>query len=50
MKLEEFCHQVAVRTIELLEKKYHYKIAEHTRKEIVEQIMREVDSFIDGQS
>ena len=50
MKLEEFCHRVATRTIELLEKKYHYKIADQTRKEIVEEVMREVDSFIDGKS
>jgi hypothetical protein len=50
MKLEEFCHRVATRTIELLEQKYHYKIADQTRKEIIEEIMREVDSFIDGKS
>jgi hypothetical protein len=50
MKLEEFCHRVAMRTIELLEKKYHYKIADQTRKEIIEQVVREVDSFIDEKS
>lgn len=50
MKLEEFCHRVAARTIELLEKQYHYKIADQTRKEIIEQVMLEVDSFIDGKS
>lgn len=50
MKLNEFCHRVAMRTLELLEEKYHYKIADHTRKEIVEQIVRELDSFIEGES
>jgi len=50
MKLNEFCHRVAVRTLELLEKKYHYKIADQTRKEIVEQIVRELDSLIEGGS
>jgi len=50
MKLNEFCHRVAMRTIELLEKKYHYKIADQTRKEIVEQIVRELDSLIEGES
>jgi hypothetical protein len=39
-----------IRTIELLEQKYHYKIADDTRKEIVEQIRREVDSLIEGES
>jgi len=50
MKLNEFCHRVAVRTLELLEQKYHYKIADQTRKEIVEQIVRELDSLIAGES
>jgi hypothetical protein len=50
MKLDEFCHRVAVRTLELLEKKYHYKIADQTRKEIVEQIVRELDALIAGES
>jgi hypothetical protein len=50
MKLSEFCHRVALRTLELLEKKYHYKIADETRKEIVEEIVRELDSLIAGES
>jgi hypothetical protein len=50
MKLDEFCHRVAVRTLELLENKYHYKIADQTRKEIVEQIVRELDALIAGES
>lgn len=50
MKLEELCHRVVMRTIDLLEQKYHYKIAEDTRKEILEQIKRELDSLIEGKS
>jgi hypothetical protein len=48
MKLEELCHRVVTRTIELLEQKYHYKIADDTRKEILEQVRRELDSLIEG--
>ncbi len=50
MKLEELCHRVVMRTIDLLEQKYHYKIADDTRKEILEQIKRELDSLIEGKS
>ncbi len=50
MKLEELCHRVVMRTIELLEQKYHYKIADDTRKEILEQVRRELDSLIEGKS
>jgi hypothetical protein len=49
MKLEDFCHRVVIRTIDLLEKKYHYKIADETRKEIAEQVKQEIDSLIEGQ-
>ena len=48
MKLEDFCHRVVIRTIDLLEKKYHYKIADETRKEIAEQVKQEIDSLIEG--
>ena len=50
MKLEDFCHRVVMRTIDLLERKYHYKVAEETRKEIVEQIRRELGSLIEQKS
>lgn len=50
MKLEDFCHRVATRTLDLLERKYHYKIAEDTRKEVVEQIKQEIDSLMKDSS
>ena len=48
MKLENFCYSVAMKTLELLEKEHNYKIPEQVRKEIVEAVVGQMDSFIES--
>jgi len=50
MKVHDFAHQVAMRTIELLEEKQHYKVSEEHRKEILKLIRGEVDILLDRAS
>lgn len=47
MKIHDFAHQVAQRTIELLEEKQHYKVSEEHRKQILTLIRDEVDQILD---
>lgn len=46
MKVEDFAYRVAVRTIELLEQKQHYKVSDEHRKEILELLRQEVDTIL----
>ena len=46
MKVQDFAHQVAMRTIELLEQTQHYKIPEEMRKTIAKQIRAELNDLI----
>ncbi len=48
MKLENFSYHVAVKTLELLEKQYNYKIPEKVKKEIAEAVVGQIDSFIEA--
>lgn len=50
MKVHDFAHQVAQRTIELLEEKQHYKVSAENRKEILALIRGEVDQLLDRAS
>jgi hypothetical protein len=50
VKVHDFAHQVAMRTIELLEEKQHYKVSEDHRKEILKLIRGEVDILLDRSS
>jgi hypothetical protein len=50
MKVHDFAHQVAMRTIELLEEKQHYKVSEENRKEILKLIRGEVNTLLDRAS
>lgn len=50
MKVHDFAHQVALRTIELLEQKQHYKISEENQKQILALIRGEVDTLLDRAS
>jgi len=47
MKVHDFAHQVAQRTIELLEEKQHYKVSDENRKTILALIRDEVDVLLD---
>ena len=46
MKIQDLAYRVCARTMELLEKDGHYKIPEHLRKQISQQILDELDSLI----
>jgi hypothetical protein len=50
VKVHDFAHQVAMRTIELLEEKQHYKVSEENRKEILKLIRGEVNTLLDRAS
>jgi hypothetical protein len=46
MKVQDFAYNVAMRTMELLEARQHYKIPEETRKEISQAILKEVHAIM----
>lgn len=46
MKVHDFAYQVAVHTMELLEKAHHYKISEAHRKEVTMAVLKDVDAII----
>jgi len=46
MKVQDFAFNVAMRTMEMLEFKQHYKIPEETRKEIARDILKELHDLI----
>ncbi len=47
MKLETFSYNVVMKTLEVLEKEYHYKIADTVKKEITQAVIEEIDSLIE---
>ncbi|MBI2424624.1 MAG: hypothetical protein HYV27_17470 [Candidatus Hydrogenedentes bacterium] len=46
MKVHDFAYRVAMRTIELLEEKQHYKVSEENRKDVGQAIIKEIDALI----
>lgn len=48
VKLESFSYNVVMKTLELLERQYHYKIPEKVKKEIIEAVAEQIDSLIDS--
>ncbi len=46
MKVHDFAYQVAVHTMELLEKGHHYKISDAHRKEVTMAVLKDVDAII----
>ena len=48
MKVQDLAYRVAMRTIEILEGEQHYKVPDHTRKEVADKILSELDSLIKG--
>ena len=47
VKLENFCYNIVIKTLELLEKQHHYKVSEKVRKDIVEAVIKQMDSLIE---
>ncbi len=46
MKIEELIYRVAGETLVLLEKKYHYKIAEDHKKDIQNSIRKNINQYL----
>ena len=47
MKLEDLTYKVVMRSFELLEQQYHYKVNEETRKEVARTIHEELMQLIE---
>jgi hypothetical protein len=48
VKLDNFCYNVVMKTMELLEEQHHYKISDEARKEVAETVLSQVDSLIES--
>jgi hypothetical protein len=48
LKLENFSYNIAIKTLELLEKQHNYKISEIVKKEVAETIIQEIDALIES--
>jgi len=46
MKIEELAFRIAAETLSLLEKKYHYRIAEDHKKDIQNTIRRNLSQYL----
>ena len=46
MKIEQLAHRIAGETLTLLEKKYHYRIAEDHKKDIQNQVVRNLNEYL----
>ncbi|GEM_PF-1667477 len=49
MKLENFAYRIVLRTLELLQIDYHYKIPKESADEIAQQIKNELTKLMDGE-
>ena len=47
MKLEDFSYHIVMKTLELLEKQHNYKISDDVKKELVDTVVKQIDSFIE---
>jgi len=47
MKLEDLAYKVVMRSFELLEQKYHYKVNGETQKEVARTIQDELTQLIE---
>lgn len=47
VKLENFCYNIVMKTLELLDREHHYKVSEKVRKDIVEAVIKQMDSLIE---
>lgn len=47
MKLESFSYNVVMKTLELLEKEYNYKISDTVKKELPQKVVEQIDSLVE---
>jgi hypothetical protein len=47
VKLESFSFNIAMKTLEILERQHHYKIPEKVKKEVIEAVIEQMDSLIE---
>ncbi len=48
VKLENFCYNVAMKTLELLEREHHYKIPEDAKNKVVKDVIDQMDSLMES--
>ena len=48
MRIEDLSHKIIVKTLSLLEEKYHYKIPDVHKHEIETLVMSNIDALIAG--
>ncbi|MFW6161583.1 MAG: hypothetical protein ACODAJ_02375 [Planctomycetota bacterium] len=46
MKIEQLAHRIAGEALALLEKKYHYRIAEDHKKDIQNTVVRNLNQYL----
>ena len=46
MKIEQLAHRIAGEALTLLEKKYHYRIAEDHKKDIQNSIVKNLNQYL----
>ena len=46
MKLEDYTYNLVMKTLEILEKTYNYKVSDTVKKEVAETVVSEMDSLI----
>ena len=46
MKLENYTFNLVMKTLEILEKQFNYKVSDTVKKEIAEAVVKEMDSLI----
>ncbi len=46
MKVQDFAYQVSVHTMDLLNKLHHYNIPDNIRKEVTQEILKQVDDIL----
>ena len=46
MKLENYTFNLVMKTLEILENQYNYKVSDTVKKEIAEAVVKDMDSLI----
>jgi len=46
LKLENYTFNLVMKTLEILEKQFNYKVSDTVKKEIAEAVVKEMDSLI----
>ncbi len=46
VKLEDYTYKLVMKTLEVLEKQYNYKVSEEVKKELAESVIKDMNSLI----